>query len=201
MSSEFARDIDNIEIKLLKQETKEDTCLKRKHIIEKIISIPNNVENTYYELKQEESEFFSLARKLGMNYKIIRTDDTNVYSEIEQIKNNMQRMDEQIKIKNDLSELEKPYPLLQELESLTQDGTIKTEHSANLKAIFEKNFDTKVQELIKGCKISKLEQEKEENENEKLSLIAKLLGKGNLKQAKLDNIELKMQLLMSEIRK
>ena len=43
-----------------------------------------------------------------------------------------------------------------------------------------------------------LEQEKGQVESEKISLLGKILGKGRLKQAKLDNIELKKQLLLTE---
>lgn len=190
-----------------KQESKEKSAkrkqetvvaLKRDHIESQTQDIPNGIETTYYELKQEEIKFSGLARKLGLTYSITRTDDTNIYSSIEQIKNNMQRISEQIQKVDDPTKLDKVSGVLQELNSLTQDGTIKTEYSAELKQTFEKSFDNKVQDLIKSSKLSRLEQEKGQVESEKVSLIGKLLGKGRLKQAKLDNIDLKMQLLMSE---
>lgn len=172
--------------------------LKREHIGQQTTSIPDSVETTYNELKQEEIKFFSLATKLGLSYSITRTDDTNIYSSIQQIKNNMQRISEQIMKVDDPAKLDKVSGVLQELESLTQAGTIKSEHSAELRATFERSFDAKVQELIKSSKMSMLEQERGQVEQEKVSIIGKLLGKGKLKQAKLDNIDLKMKLLMTE---
>lgn len=175
--------------------------LKREHIEKQAISIPDSVETTYYELKQEEIKFSVIARKLGLSYSTTRTDNTNIHSSIEQIKSNMQRISEQIQRVDDLTKLDKVSEVLQELEGLTKDGTIKTEYSTELKEIFEKSFDDKVQDLIRSSKMSRLEQERGQIESEKISIIGKLLGKGRLKQAKLDNIDLKMQLLMSETRK
>lgn len=175
--------------------------LKREHIEKQTTSIPDSVETTYYELKQEEIKFSGMARRLGLSYSITRTDDTNIHSSIEQIKSNMQRISEQIQKVDDLTKLDKVSEVLQELEGLTKDGTIRAEYSTELKETFEKSFDNKVQDLIRSSKMSRLEQERGQVESEKISIIGKLLGKGRLKQAKLDNIDLKMQLLMSEIRK
>lgn len=172
--------------------------LKKEHIGQQTATISESVKSTYYELKQEEIKFSEIAKKLGLSYSITKTDDTNIYSSIEQIKNNMQRITGQVQKVNDPTKLDKVSGVLQELESLTQDGTIKTEYSTQLRDTFEKSFDSKIQELIKCSKISKLEQEKGQVESEKISIIGRLLGKGRLKQAKLDNIDLKMQLLMSE---
>ena len=172
--------------------------LKRENIGQQTTSIPDNVENTYNELRQEEIKFSGLATKLGLTYSITRTDDTNIYSSIQQIKGNMQRISEQIMKVDDPAKLDKVSGILQELDSLTQDGTIKAEHSAELRETFERSFDAKVQELIKSSKLSMLEQERGQVEQEKISIIGRLLGKGKLKQAKLDNIDLKMKLLMTE---
>lgn len=184
------------------EQRKKDVALglKKEHIEQQVASIPNSLETTYYELKQEEIKFSDLAKKLGLSYSITRTDDTNIHSSIEQIKSNMRRISEQIQRVDEPTKLDKVSGVLQELEALTQDGTIKTEHSTELKETFEKSFDAKVQELIRSSKISRLEQERGKVESEKVSIIGKLLGKGRLKQAKLDNIDLKMQLLMLETR-
>ena len=172
--------------------------MKREHIEQQTTSIPDSVENTYNELKQEEIKFSGLANKLGLTYSITRTDDTNIYSSIQQIKSNMQRISGQIMKVDDPAKLDKVSGILQELDSLAQDGTIKSEHSAELRETFERSFDSKVQDLIKSSKLSMLEQERGQVEQEKISIIGKLLGKGKLKQAKLDNIDLKMKLLMTE---
>lgn len=84
------------------------------------------------------------------------------------------------------------------MKILLGDGTIKTDYNTQLKEWFEKSFDIKVQELIKNSKILRLKQERSQVESEKISIIGKLLGKGKLKQTRLENIDLKVQLLMSE---
>lgn len=188
------------ENKIKSEKRKKDVAvgLKKEHIEQQTTSIPDSVETTYYELKQEEIKFCGLARKLGLDYSVTRTDDTNIYSSINQIKTNMQRISEQVQKVDDPTKLDKVSGVLQELDSLTQDGTITAEHSEMLKDTFERSFDAKVQNLIRSSKLSMLEQEKGQVESEKISLLGKILGKGRLKQAKLDNIELKKQLLLTE---
>jgi len=171
---------------------------KREHIEQQATSIPNSVEAIYYELKQEEIKFSNLAEKLGLSYSLTRIDDTNIFSSIEQIKTNMTRISEEIQRVDDLAQLDNVRGVLQELENLTQDGTIKIEYSAELRERFEKSFNTKVQDLIRNSKISRLECERSKLESEKISIIGKVFGKGRLRQAKLENIDLKMQLLMTE---
>ena len=191
------------ESKIKSEKIKKDVVvgLKRENIEDKTQAIPSSVETTYYELKQEEIKFSGIAKRLGLNYSITRTDDTNIYTKINDIKRNMQSISQQIEKIDDPDKLDKVSGVLQELEQMTQDGTIKTEHTAELKEIFEKSFDSKVQDLIRNSKLSRLEQERGQVESEKVSLIGKILGKGKLKQAKLDNINLKIQLLKTEIRK
>ena len=195
-SKEKTKQENKIKSEKRKKDVKID--LKKEHIEQQTASIPDSLETTYYELKQEEVKFCGLARKLGLAYSVTRTDDTNIHSSIDQIKTNMQRISEQVQRVDDPTKLDKVSGVLQELDSLTQDGTIKAEHSEMLKNAFERSFDAKVQELIRSSKLSILEQEKGQVESEKISLFGKILGKGRLKQAKLDNIELKKQLLLTE---
>lgn len=188
------------ESKIKSEKRKKDVAvaLKKQHIDDETHSIPDSVETTYYELKQEEIKFSSLARKLGLDYSITKTDDTNIRSSIEQIKSNMQRIGEQVQRIDDPTKLDKVSGILSELENLTQDGSITKEHSTMLRETFEKSFDSKVQDLIRNSKLSMLEQERGQVESEKISLIGRIMGKGRLKQAKLDNIDLKRQLLMTD---
>lgn len=181
----------------LKRKQEIAVALRREYIGNQTQEIPDSVETTYYELKQEEIKFCGLASKLGLNYSVTRTDDTNIYASINQIKANMQKISEQVQKVDDPSKLDKVAGVLQELDGLTKDGTITSEHRQMLQDTFERSFDSKVQSLIKNSKLSMLEQEKGQVESEKISLIGKILGKGRLKQAKLDNIELKKQLLMT----
>lgn len=166
--------------------------LKKEHMEQQAKSIIDTVEATYYELKQEQDKFSALAKKLEINYIVTKIEDTSIKSVIEQIKRNIEKIDNPEKISE----------ILQEIENLTtKDETIKSEYSVELKEAFARSFDAKVQELIRNSKILKLEGEMAEIESEKVSIIGKLMGKEKLKQAKIDNINLKMQLLISEAKK
>lgn len=182
----------------LKRKQEIAVALKKEYIENQTQEIPDSVEKTYYELKQEEIKFCGLSSKLGLNYSITRTDDTNIYSSINQMKENMKKISEQVQKIDDPSKLGKVAGILQDLNGLTRNGIIISEHGQMLQDTFEKSFDLKVQNLIKNSRLTMLEQEKGQVESEKISLIGKILGKGRLKQTKLDNIELKKQLLMTE---
>ena len=121
-----------------------------------------NIETIYIQLKKEESKFCEMAQSLGLNYSILGIDNTEIKATIEQIKNNTS---------NNLE-------------------TIVSQYSEELKRIFEKSFNEKIQKMI--------EQEKEYLKREKVSLLGKILGKEKLKQARIKNVELRMQLLASE---
>lgn len=185
------------------EQRKEDISVRvrKQHIEQQITSIVDRLETTYYELKQAENKFFKLARKLGLNYSMNKTDDTNIHTSIQQIKSNMQRILEQIQKIDDPMKLDEVSKMLNELDALLQDGTINTIYIRELKEILERSFDMKVQELIRNSKVSRLEQEKESVDSEKISIMGRLLGRGKLKQAKLDNIDLKIRFLMLENRK
>ena len=161
------------------------THIMREHIENKILDMPKNVERTYTQLKEEEFKFSNLAQKLGLTYKITSVDDINIYANIEQIKSNMMTINKRIESISDSAKLGKVSEALQELETLTQDVTIKSEYGAELKEIFQKSFDNKVQVMIKSSKLARLEQQRTQLESEKISIIGRLLGKGKLKQAKL----------------
>lgn len=175
--------------------------LKMEHVHQQIKNIIEYLEKTYYELKQEEMKFSKLANKLTLNCSIIAIDDTNIHLSIEQLKRNIQKLVEQIQEIDNIEELQKISGVLQELENLIQEEKIKNNYSMELKEEFARSFDNKVQELIINSRISKLKEQKEEVENEKVTFIGRIVGKEKLKQAKLDNINLKMQLLMLDNKK
>ena len=180
------------------REARVKTEFRKDKIGQTLQAIPENVETTYYELQQEEMKFTGIAKKLGLQFSVEKTEDTNIYENIENIKKNMQRISQQVQKIDDISKLDKVAEILEELETLSNDGTIKTEYSAHLKDTFEKSFDNKVQEMIKSSKLDRLDMERNQIESQRISIIGKLLGKGKLKQAKLKNIDLKKQLLLSE---
>ena len=121
-------------------------------------------------------KFTGIAKKLGLQFSVTKTGDTNIYANIENIKANMQRISEQVQQVDDISKLDKVAGVLEELETLSNDGTIKTEYSAQFKDTFEKSFDDKVQEMIKSSKLDRLDAERSQIESERISIIGKIFG-------------------------
>lgn len=188
------------QVNVAEAKKKDDTNikLKREYVVNQTNSISSSVENMYNEIKKEENEFSNLAERLGLTYSITKIDDTNMYLGIEQIKDNMQKINEQLEKVDNEVKIDKVSGVLQRVEDLTHDKTVKEENSAQLKEKFEKSFHDKAHELIRKSKITELEKEKRKVDSEKVSFIGKILGKEKVKQAKIENINLRMQLLMSE---
>lgn len=155
-----------------------------------------DIEKIYNELKQEEIRFSEIAKKLELNYSASSIDDTDIKRIINQIKANMQKINEQTQESNVLEDENKLNSILQGLEEIKQDTTIKTGYIREVKERFTRSLQDRVEMLIRDSKLARLEEEKQQVENEKISLIGKIVGKGKLKQVKLDNIELKIQILM-----
>lgn len=171
---------------------------QQKILQEKIQNISNDIEGLYKELKEEENKISEVAKKLELNYSINQIDSTEFYSTINQIKDNIQEINEQIQNANEIENIEKVSNTLQELEDVLQKGTVKNEYITELKELFAEKFDKRIQELIKSSKLLKLNEEKEQVESKKISLIGKITGKGKLKEIKLNNIDLKIQVITME---
>ena len=108
-------------------------------------NIPNNLEITYDNLKEEKVKYTELARKLKLTYLEPKIDDKDIHFSIDLIRNNLQRIINQVQEVNDLEKLNKVRGVFSELEDLTLDGTITADHAKMLKENFVKSFDTKVQ--------------------------------------------------------
>ena len=170
----------------------------KENISKKTQVIPNNLEDTYEQIEKQENISVNLAEKMKLKYSIEKVSDTNIHQDIVKINENMKKINAKVQKSDDELQLNKTSKKLEELEDLTNDNSIKTEHTSVIKESFEKSFDSKIQELIKSSKISVLKKEKTELQEEKYTFFEKLLGKEKLKNAKIDNIDLKMQLLTDE---
>ena len=88
--------------------------------------------------------------------------------------------------------------LSKDLNKIIDSKNIIEGYSNEMENIFKTCFNKEIQKLITDSKLKKLEKQRLEIEQEKCSFFSKLLGKAKLKQAKLDNINLKKQLILSE---
>lgn len=95
-------------------------------------------------------------------------------------------------------ELKNINELSKDLNKTIDSKNIIKGYSDEMENIFKTCFNKEIQKLITDSKLRKLETQRIEIEKEKCSFFSKLIGKAKLKQAKLDNINLKKQLILSE---
>ena len=160
--------------------------------------ILEDIEMIYYKLKTEESKFFDLANSTNIELNIDRINDDSLNSSINSIKENIfilkKRIDEMDKIEdvNYINEFFK------DIVKISSDKNILTEFSDEMKSIYTICFNKNIQKMITDSKLKKIDKQRKEIESEKCSFFSKLIGKAKLKQAKLDNINLKEQLILTE---
>lgn len=188
---------EKIDLKILKSKQNE-LEKERKLANEQISSILNNIELAYYKLKTEESKIVDLANNTNITLNIDRINDDNINLSISTIKESAIKLKEKLNNIDDILVLKNLNELLKNLKKLSNDNNITGDYSEEMKSIFDKCFNKNIQKLITDSKLKKLEFQRIEIEKEKCSFFSKLIGKAKLKQAKLDNINLKKQLILSE---
>lgn len=187
------------ETELKTQKNKQNELEKEKQLAnEQITSIIENIEMTYYKLRTEESKIVDLANGANIVLNIDRINDDNINSNINPIKECSIKLKKKINITEDITTLKNLNELLKDLKKLSNDSNISINYSEEMKSIFDKCFNKTIHKLITDSKLKKLESQRIEIEKEKCSFFSKLIGKAKLKQAKLDNINLKKQLILSE---
>lgn len=178
-------------------EKKDDGIGKQKTTIEgQTQSVSNSIHTRYEELKQEEKDLADFAQTLGLSYSTTQIADTDIPQSINQIQENMNIICQKIQQIDDIEQLNGIGISLEKLEGLTQNG--KNSEISQAKESFQKSFNKKIKDLIKDSKISNLKEEKQQVESQKIGILGRLLGKNKLKQVKLDNIDLKMDLMSKE---
>lgn len=161
-------------------------------------SIIDDIETTYYKLNSEESKYFELAGNVDVTLNIDKINENKINSSINNIKEYMININKKIDSAKKIEELKDLNESLKDTKKIINCKKIVDEYSDEMSTIFKTCFNKKVQKLITESKIKKLDMQKEEIESEKCSFFSRLLGKNKLKQAKLDNIDLKKQLVISE---
>lgn len=163
-----------------------------------ISSILDNIEMTYYKLKTEESKSLDLANSTGVELNIDRINDNSINSNINSIKENSFVIKRKIEKSKELDELSYNNEFLKDLKRISSDKSIVNEFGEEMKSIYMVCFNKNVRRMITDSKLKKLDKQRKEIEAEKCSFFSKLIGKAKLKQARLDNINLKEQLILTE---
>ena len=170
----------------------------KKKINEQVDLITENIETTYYKLKSEEARVMDIANSTNITLNIDKMNDDSINSSINSIKENIIKMNKKINSAGKIDDLKNINELSKDLNKIIDSKNIVEGYSNEMENIFKTCFNKEIQKLITDSKLKKLEKQRLEIEQEKCSFFSKLLGKAKLKQAKLDNINLKKQLILSE---
>ena len=170
----------------------------KKKINEQVDLITENIETTYYKLKSEEARVMDIANSTNITLNIDKMNDDSINASINSIKENIIKMHKRINSAEKIEDLKNINELSKDLNKIIDSKNIVEGYSNEMENIFKTCFNKEIQKLITDSKLKKLEKQRLEIEQEKCSFFSKLLGKAKLKQAKLDNINLKKQLILSE---
>ena len=170
----------------------------KKKINEQVDLITENIETTYYKLKSEEARVMDIANSTNITLNIDKMNDDSINASINSIKENIIKTHKKINSAEKIDDLKNINELSKDLNKIIDSKNIVEGYSNEMENIFKTCFNKEIQKLITDSKLKKLEKQRLEIEQEKCSLFSKLLGKAKLKQAKLDNINLKKQLILSE---
>ena len=170
----------------------------KKKINEQVDLITENIETTYYKLKSEEARVMDIANSTNITLNIDKMNDDSINASINSIKENIIKTHKKINSAEKIDDLKNINELSKDLNKIIDSKNIVEGYSNEMESIFKTCFNKEIQKLITDSKLKKLEKQRLEIEQEKCSFFSKLLGKAKLKQAKLDNINLKKQLILSE---
>ena len=163
-----------------------------------IKEILDNIEKIYYKLKTEESKFFDLASSTNIELNIDKINDDSINSNINSIKENIFTLKKKIDEMDKIEDVNYINEFFKDIVKISNDKNILTEFSDEMKSIYTICFNKNIQKMITDSKLKKLDKQRKEIESEKCSFFSKLIGKAKLKQAKLDTINLKEQLILTE---
>ncbi|MBQ3409197.1 MAG: hypothetical protein IJH12_08360 [Clostridia bacterium] len=182
-----------------KEEAVNEKIKKAKEVAANSISnIVDNIEMTYYKLKTEEAKSIDLANSTGVEMNIDKISDVSINSNINSIKESSFLVKKKIEMSNKLDELNYNNEFLKDLKQISGDKSIINEYGEEMKSIYMACFNKNARKMITDAKLKKLDKQRKEIESEKCSFFSKLIGKAKLKQARLDNINLKEQLILTE---
>ena len=170
----------------------------KKQVNEQLDLIVENIETTYYKLKTEEAKFMDLANSSNIVLNIDKMKDDGINANINSIKESIIKIHKKVSGLEKNEELKNINELSKDLNKTIDSKNIIKGYSDEMENIFKTCFNKEIQKLITDSKLKKLEAQRVEIEKEKCSFFSKLIGKAKLKQAKLDNINLKKQLILSE---
>ena len=180
------------------EELKKELENNKRQVNEQLDLIIENIETTYYRLKTEEAKYMDLANSSKIVLNIDKMNDDGINANINSIKEAIIKIHKNVSGVEKIENLKNINELSKDLNKTIDSKNIIKGYSDEMENIFKTCFNKEIQKLITDSKLRKLETQRIEIEKEKCSFFSKLIGKAKLKQAKLDNINLKKQLILSE---
>ena len=172
--------------------------------------LQNNIETTYNHLINFQNDMNALAEKFGIN---LDTESPVFIKELVDIINkNIQSISQKVSettLKDDSSLDDvmqissKLTPLLDgiayEAETSSTFPSLEASYREQLGSSFKLKLYDRVGQVLQNARLKKYSQEKAELQGKKIGFIGKLLGKEDLRQEQLKNLDLKIQLARSPI--
>lgn len=180
------------------EELRKELENNKKQVNKQLDLIIENIETTYYRLKTEEARYMDLANSSKIVLNIDKMNDDGINANINSIKEAIIKIHKNVSGVEKIENLKNINELSKDLNKTIDSKNIIKGYSDEMENIFKTCFNKEIQKLITDSKLRKLETQRIEIEKEKCSFFSKLIGKAKLKQAKLDNINLKKQLILSE---
>ena len=180
------------------EESEENADEIKKNVNDGMKALINSLEMVYYKFKSEESNVFELASESKVVLNIDRISDDNINSCLNSIKSNTMVLKNEIAEEDDTKKLANIYSYVNNLKKSVKNEKIINEYADEMQRIYGACLNKHTQKIITDSKLNKLDIQRAEVESEKCSFFSKLIGKAKLKQARLDNINLKKQLILSE---
>lgn len=177
-------------------------------VLQKLTSVPTNIDNSYNYLRNRASKYENLSQYLGIEYSSSLDPDSSnkvenynrlIASNIFNIKDRLSAININSKTSLEDANLANGYlGYYDRIANSALSAISELERAISMfdeQSLFEIKYgiDCKAQEIIRNTKIKVLEQKKESIENRKVSLIDRMFRGQKLKDAELKNIGLQIQ--------
>lgn len=173
--------------------------------------ITYKINDTYNQMLYNERNMQQIARSLGINFQpqtrvnLLDNIIEDITFNITDIEKNLQG----VTVQEDMSQeeidekTEKYSPYLDGISYASQilqgNPNFAQIHANQMEYELKRSLYLKANQVIKNAKLGKLNSERETIQTEKVGFFGKLLGKDELKDEKLKNIDLKAEAIMTEI--
>ncbi len=171
--------------------------------LETIKSLSNQITRTYRGVLKNERHFKEKAKSLGVPYSK-NTFNTGIPNQVDRIQNTIKHIQKIIEDANSTendgleTDMKKLIPMINGIKfsmisATTLEETVQLHENQSENEI-KRNLYNKVQKTIQEAKIKKYRNCRDEESQKKVGLLGKLMGKEEIKNEKVNQMNLKIQL-------